>query len=145
LGDFLADSLEWGFALTAGILGAILVVCAFLAVIPRFNPVVLFWVAVILTRPFGEAFGDPLTKGTEYGGLDMGTGKASLAIFALFVVFFGYELYVLRKKNTKDIINKEEIAEAEGVPTRETVMRMCDRFEKYSSIFFISSNYEPVD
>ncbi|KAL3797726.1 hypothetical protein HJC23_000271 [Cyclotella cryptica] len=117
LGDFLADSLEWGFALTAGILGAILVVCALLAVFTKFNPVVLFWVAFILTRPFGAAFGDLLTKGTEKGGLDLGTGKASLVIFALFIVFFGYELYVLRKKKTNDVINKEEIAEAEGVPS----------------------------
>lgn len=117
LGDFLADSLDWGFALTAGILGAILVICALLAVFTKFNPVVLFWVAFILTRPFGASFGDLLTKSTEKGGLDLGTGKASLVIFALFILFFGYELHVLHKKKTKEIIN-EETDEAEEVPTK---------------------------
>lgn len=117
LGDFLADSLDWGFALAAGILGAILVICALLAVFTKFNPVVLFWVAFILTRPFGASFGDLLTKSTEKGGLDLGTGKASLVIFALFVLFFGYELHVLHKRKTKEIIN-EETDEAEEVPTK---------------------------
>lgn len=97
LGDFLADSLEWGFAVTAGSIGAILVVCAIVAQFTTFYPVVLFWVAFILTRPFGASFGDLLTKGSEKGGLDLGTGKASLVIFAMFVAFFVYELYVIRK------------------------------------------------
>jgi uncharacterized membrane-anchored protein len=97
LGDFLADTLDWGFLITAGTIGAILVVCAGLALFTKFNPVVLFWVAFILTRPFGASFGDLLTKGTEKGGLDLGTGNASAVIFALFLVFFAYELYVMRK------------------------------------------------
>ncbi|KAL7434241.1 hypothetical protein ACHAXM_003960, partial [Skeletonema potamos] len=97
MGDFLADSLDWGFLITAGSIGAILLVCACLALFTKCNGVVLFWVAIILTRPFGAAFGDLLTKGTEKGGLDLGTGNASAVIFALFMVFFAYELYVLRK------------------------------------------------
>jgi uncharacterized membrane-anchored protein len=97
MGDFLADSLDWGFLITAGSIGAILLVCACLALFTKCNGVVLFWVAFILTRPFGAAFGDLLTKGTEKGGLDLGTGNASAVIFALFMVFFAYELYVLRK------------------------------------------------
>ncbi|KAL3803715.1 hypothetical protein HJC23_003769 [Cyclotella cryptica] len=121
LGDFLADSLEWGFALTAGILGAILVVCALLAVFTKFNRVVLFWVAFILTRPFGAAFGDLLTKGAEKGGLDLGTGKASIVIFALFILFFGYEHYTLHHKNAKGIVEKEEIDEAEEASSHDMV------------------------
>jgi uncharacterized membrane-anchored protein len=109
LGDFLADTLELGFALTAGSIGAILVVCALLAVFTKFNRVVLFWVAFVLTRPFGATFGDLLTKGPEKGGLDLGTGWASLVIFFMFVVFFVYELYVLRKaKKAKELKSVDE-------------------------------------
>jgi uncharacterized membrane-anchored protein len=36
--------------------------------------VVLFWIAFILSRPFGATFGDLLTKTKEEaGGLDLGT------------------------------------------------------------------------
>ena len=97
LGDFMADSLELGFAIVAGSIGAILGVCALLAKFTHFNRVVLFWVAFILTRPFGATFGDLMTKDTEAGGLDLGTGWASLVIFFLFMIFFAYELYTLWK------------------------------------------------
>jgi uncharacterized membrane-anchored protein len=109
LGDFMADSLELGFALTAGSIGAVLVVCALLAVFTKFNKVVLFWVAFILTRPFGASFGDLLTKSNEDGGLDLGRGWSSLVIFGLFMIFFTYELYLLRKaKKDKESNSKEE-------------------------------------
>jgi len=97
VGDFLADSLEWGFAITAGSIGGILVVVALIARFTKFSHVVLFWVAFILTRPFGASFGDLLTKSKEEGGLDLGTGYASLVIFFLFLVIFVYEYYLLIK------------------------------------------------
>jgi uncharacterized membrane-anchored protein len=99
LGDFLADTLELGFGKTAGSIGAILVVCALLAVFTKVNKVLLFWVAFILTRPFGATFGDLLTKPTDDGGLGLGTGWTSLVICGMFFVFFAYELYLLRKAN----------------------------------------------
>jgi len=97
LGDFLADSMELGFGPTAGIIGSILVVCAFLAMFTKVSSVFLFWLAFILTRPFGASFGDLLTKSKAKGGLDLGTLKASLVIAALFFVFFGLEMYNLYK------------------------------------------------
>ena len=38
----------------------------------------MFWLAFVLTRPFGATFGDWLTKPLEKGGLDLGTVGASL-------------------------------------------------------------------
>ena len=40
--------------------------------------VLLFWLAFVLTRPFGATFGDLLTKTHEKGGLDLGTVGSSL-------------------------------------------------------------------
>lgn len=97
LGDFMADSLELGFAKTAGSIGAVLVVCALLAWFTEVSPVVLFWVAFILTRPFGASFGDLLTKPRSHGGLDLGTLNASMVILALFVVFFAIEMYKIHR------------------------------------------------
>jgi uncharacterized membrane-anchored protein len=97
LGDFIADSMDAGFAIAAGSIGAALVVCAILAYFTKVSRIVLFWFAFILTRPFGATFGDLLTKGEEKGGLDLGTGWASLVIFILFLIFFCYELYTIHK------------------------------------------------
>ena len=73
LGDFLADNSGLGFiggaALIAGMLGLVVLAFAF----TRLNRVVLFWVAFVLTRPFGATFGDLLTKPAAKGGLDFGT------------------------------------------------------------------------
>jgi len=33
----------------------------------------IFWLAFVLTRPFGATMGDVLTKPTEKGGLNLGT------------------------------------------------------------------------
>ena len=46
------------------------------------SKVLLFWVAFVLTRPFGATFGDVLTKPTAHGGLNLGTAGASLVLLA---------------------------------------------------------------
>jgi uncharacterized membrane-anchored protein len=98
LGDFMSDSLGLGFGASAGIVGGVLCVLAFLAYFTETSRVVLFWFAFVLTRPFGATFGDLLTKSKKKGGLDLGTLNASMVILALFAVSFCYELYELRRK-----------------------------------------------
>jgi uncharacterized membrane-anchored protein len=86
LGDFLSDDSGLGF------LGSWLSITAALAVIlamtylTKINRVLLFWMAFILTRPFGATFGDLLTKSHEQGGLDFGRGYSSLILLALLLV-----------------------------------------------------------
>jgi uncharacterized membrane-anchored protein len=98
LGDFMSDSLELGFGASAGIVGGLLCILGFLAYFTETSRVVLFWIAFVLTRPFGATFGDLLTKSKKKGGLDLGTLNASMVILALFAVSFCYELYDLRRK-----------------------------------------------
>ena len=92
LGDFLADDSGLGFfgswLLITGILLVILMATYFTK-IPR---VLLFWIAFILTRPFGATFGDVLTKTPDKGGLDFGRGYSSLILLSLLLVtiFFSY-------------------------------------------------------
>jgi uncharacterized membrane-anchored protein len=52
--------------------------------------VLLFWIAFVLTRPFGATFGDLLTKPAEKGGLDFGTigSSAILAVLLISVVLY---------------------------------------------------------
>jgi uncharacterized membrane-anchored protein len=64
----------------------------------RISRVLLFWVAFVLTRPFGATFGDLLTKSHEKGGLGYGTQGASLILFAMLVGFVIYETVHLKKQ-----------------------------------------------
>jgi uncharacterized membrane-anchored protein len=50
------------------------------------NAVLTFWIAYILTRPFGAALGDLLTQSKIYGGLGLGAMWTS-AIFLTVIVF----------------------------------------------------------
>jgi len=56
----------------------------------------LFWVAFVLTRPFGATFGDLLTKPIEKGGLNFGTIGSSLILGSLLV---GFVLYTSRAEH----------------------------------------------
>lgn len=83
LGDFLADDSGLGFLSGAALIGAAIALIALLSVITRLNRVALFWLAFVLTRPFGATFGDLLTKPHASGGLDLGTADASLVLATL--------------------------------------------------------------
>ncbi|GAB3242736.1 membrane protein [Hymenobacter seoulensis] len=93
LGDYLADDSGLGFGGGALLIGALLagVVLAYYAT--SISRVLLFWVAFVLTRPFGATFGDLLTKSTEKNGLGFGTRGSSLILFGLLVALVLYETF----------------------------------------------------
>jgi uncharacterized membrane-anchored protein len=92
LGDFLADSSGLGFFGGATLIGGLIVLVALLYYFTTINRVVLFWIAFVLTRPFGATFGDLLTKPSEQGGLNFGTIGSSLV---LAIVLFGLLFYTI--------------------------------------------------
>jgi uncharacterized membrane-anchored protein len=112
MGDYMADSLNLGFGAAAGIIGGCLICLAGLAYFSKVSHVLLFWVAFVLTRPFGATFGDLLTKSKSKGGLDLGTLQASMVILALFVVAFSIEMYNMHKSKKQKLMEKEEAATA---------------------------------
>ncbi|MDD3119054.1 MAG: hypothetical protein PHQ27_07745, partial [Victivallales bacterium] len=87
LGDFLADSSGLGFAGGAILISSLLVLTLAAHYLTRISSVVLFWIAFVLTRPFGATFGDLLTKPTAHGGLGLGTMGTSVVLIMLLVVF----------------------------------------------------------
>lgn len=68
LGDFLADSSRVGFAGEALLISGALTLTIVAKYLTDISPVVLFWVAFVLTRPLGATVGDLLTKTHEKGG-----------------------------------------------------------------------------
>jgi len=90
LGDFLADDSGLGFAGGATLIGGLLVMVVVVKFYTRISTVLLFWIAFVLTRPFGATFGDVLTKPVEKGGLDFGTIGSSLILVSILVILIIY-------------------------------------------------------
>ncbi|GAA3688156.1 membrane protein [Nonomuraea antimicrobica] len=87
VGDFLSDSSGLGYgggvALITGLL-ALLLALKYVSAVPN---VLLFWLAFVLTRPFGATAGDLLTKPTVAGGLNLGTvGSSAVLLIVLLVL-----------------------------------------------------------
>ncbi|MDD5211941.1 MAG: hypothetical protein PHV62_05960 [Sulfuricurvum sp.] len=95
-GDFLADELGMGFAQSAILISTILALLALFHYKTSVSKVLLFWLAFVLTRPFGATFGDLLTKTHEKGGLDLGTVGSSL--FFMIVLIIAIREEVKREK-----------------------------------------------
>jgi uncharacterized membrane-anchored protein len=102
LGDFLADDSGLGFRGSALLISAVLALVVLAYFFTHISRILLFWIAFILTRPFGATFGDLLTKSHEKGGLDYGTKGSSLILFVLLVILVIYEVIRLKKKQGKD-------------------------------------------
>jgi uncharacterized membrane-anchored protein len=97
LGDFLADSSGMGFAGGALLIGGLLCAVVVATLLTRISRVLLFWIAFVLTRPFGATVGDVLTKSKEKGGLDFGTIGSSAILASTLVVFVAWSMMKERR------------------------------------------------
>ena len=94
LGDFLADSSGLGFGGGALLIAVLIALVVWATFYTKLSRVLLFWLAFVLTRPFGATLGDLLTKSHKLGGLGFGTiGSSTVLIFVLsaFVVYTTWE------------------------------------------------------
>ncbi len=80
LGDFLADNSGLGFMGGALLVGGLLALTVVATYCTQVSKTLLFWIAFVLTRPFGATMGDVLTKSKEKGGLGFGTIGSSLVL-----------------------------------------------------------------
>lgn len=94
LGDFLADDSGLGFAGGAVLIGGVLALVVLVRYFTNISSVLLFWMAFVLTRPFGATFGDLLTKSAENGGLGFGTKISSAILFVILAAL----IYQARRK-----------------------------------------------
>ena len=87
-GDLATEALGLGFTLGAVIFAA-LIGGTLLAWRMGANAVLTFWIAYILTRPFGASLGDLLTQAKTYGGLGMGASWTSALFLCVIVLLVG--------------------------------------------------------
>ena len=109
LGDFLADSSGLGFAGGALLIGGLLTLTVLAYYFTEISKTLLFWIAFVLTRPFGATMGDVLTKSTERGGLNFGTIGSSAILGGILGILILYTTFDEMKE-----------AEGPGIPSAGT-------------------------
>lgn len=87
-GDLATEALSLGFAWGVAAFGA-LIGMTYAAWRLGGNAVLTFWIAYILTRPFGAALGDLLTQAKTYGGLGIGAQWTSVLFLSVIVLLVG--------------------------------------------------------
>ena len=113
LGDFLADNSGLGFGGGALLISSLIGLTAWAHFRTRASKVVLFWIAFVLTRPFGATMGDLLTKSHEKGGLNFGTIGSSAILAAILAVFVAYSIRIQGRAEQMDTAPEMEILEKE--------------------------------
>ena len=82
-GDLVAEKLQWGYALSAVIFGGMIAAAAAAYYLFKADVVLIFWIAYVLTRPFGASIGDLLSQPSSSGGLGFGAERVSLVFVAV--------------------------------------------------------------
>ncbi|WP_189343357.1 MULTISPECIES: hypothetical protein [unclassified Mesorhizobium] len=102
-GDLVAERFDLGYLATGLIFGGVIAAIAFGYFVLGLNAILAFWLAYILTRPFGASFGDLLARPVEYGGMGFGTTFTSLTFLGSIVVIVLY-------MTLKSLIDEDEQA-----------------------------------
>jgi uncharacterized membrane-anchored protein len=89
-GDLVSEKLNLGYPLAAAIFGGLIALVAIARFGLRVNAVLAFWIAYILTRPFGASIGDYLSQARSDGGLGLGTVVTSVLFLVTILVLVGY-------------------------------------------------------
>jgi uncharacterized membrane-anchored protein len=89
-GDLMAEGLQWGYGLSALLFGGAIASVTLAWYRFRLNPVLAFWIAYVLTRPFGASCGDLLSQPVANGGLGLGTVNTSAMFLAAILFLVSY-------------------------------------------------------
>jgi uncharacterized membrane-anchored protein len=89
-GDFTASSLKLGYLPSVVLFAVVIVIPPVARWKFDLNAIVAFWFAYIVTRPLGASFADWAAVSRHSGGLGQGTGRVSLAMTILILLFVGF-------------------------------------------------------
>ena len=99
LGDWFADTAGLGYLGSSVIFAAALAIIAILYFRKAANPVILFWAAFVLTRPFGAVFGNLFDKPVDHGGY--GISRLLLTLLLAGLMLAGLWLIPQRAKTVR--------------------------------------------
>ncbi|MES9684866.1 hypothetical protein ABWK22_18600 [Gottfriedia acidiceleris] len=110
-GSYLEQGLGLTIAQGAMLTGGLILLILFAYWFTNLNRVFLFWLAFVLTRPFGATFGDFLIKPQEKGGLGLenGTQIASAILLGVLIVCIVIQFVINKSKIDKSEMNQSDI------------------------------------
>ena len=100
-GDLVAEGMRLGYPMSALIFAGIIAAITFAHYRLKLNAIWAFWMAYVLTRPFGASCGDLLSQTKAAGGLGLGTVGTS-ALFLIVIL----ALVVYLSVSKRDVIGK---------------------------------------
>jgi len=101
-GDWFAEALQMGYGNAALLFGGAIALVAAAHDVFKVSAVPSFWLAYILTRPFGASLGDLLSQPHTNGGLGLGTTVTSALFLASIVGLVGYLTISAQRSRAKD-------------------------------------------
>jgi uncharacterized membrane-anchored protein len=107
-GDFLADTSGLGFSGGAFLISSLLALVLAGHYFTQISATLLFWVAFVLTRPFGATLGDFLTKNHAKGGLGYGTIGSSIVLASILGICILFTTFKYRKIAPDRIASTEQ-------------------------------------
>jgi len=96
-GDYLAGGLGAGLRPAALMLTAAMLLLLAAHYFTNINTMLLFWIAFILTRPWGAEVGNILSRSSDRGGLGWGNAGASAVLIAGLVLLVAYQTVQIRR------------------------------------------------
>ena len=96
-GDLVAEGMQLGYAISALVFGAVIGLVTLAHYFFKLNSVLAFWIAYILTRPFGASCGDLLSQPISNGGLGLGTVATTVIFLGTILCLVSY-LTISQKK-----------------------------------------------
>lgn len=96
-GDLVAEGMRLGYGWSALVFGAVIGAVAWAHYVLKLNAVLAFWIAYILTRPFGASMGDLLSQPVANGGLGLGTVVTSMIFLTTILGLIVYMTMEQRK------------------------------------------------
>ncbi len=111
VGDLTANTMHLGYFPSALLFACLIAVPALGFRFLRWNPILSFWAAYVITRPLGASIADGLGKPKKVSGMGFGDGPVMLVLGALIVAMVAY-LAVTRL----DVQQPEPLPEPERMP-----------------------------
>jgi uncharacterized membrane-anchored protein len=102
LGDLTATSMNLGFLTSGLVFAAVFLLPAVAWWRFKLNPVVAFWFAYVVTRPFGASFADYVSKPHALSGANFGDAATSLV--AAVVLFFLVTYLTVTRKDSQPVL-----------------------------------------
>jgi uncharacterized membrane-anchored protein len=113
-GDLAAEGLKFGYATSTLIFGAMIGVVTAAYYFPKLDAIVAFWIAYVLTRPFGASFADLLSQPAANGGQGLGTVGTSIGFLLIIAGLVSY-LSVKEKNANGSRQSIERTSSADGI------------------------------